>query len=197
MPSKKDTKINGVSYGFSSVQTGTIVMKGCNQSFVWWYTHLIPDSVLDVHITLVPIYNLEKIKVFSCHRVSFSDRFFCVPALTLTCFRYIFCNHFVFENATNIVFLLCYWKNKNKKQFLLCYWIYFILLKLVYRVDRAASQQSTARKGLWRNEHRIVVEGAKSMHHSTVLCNSGLPPKTCIFMHEDLRFILQTFILCT
>lgn len=162
MPSKKDTKINGVSYGFSSVQTGTIVMKGCNQSFVWWYTHLIPDSVLDVHITLVPIYNLEKIKVFSCHRVSFSDRFFCVPALTLTCFRYIFCNHFVFENATNIAFLLCYWK--NKKQYFLSMLLKntkntldpdgCILLKLVYRVDRATSQQSTARKGLWRNGHR-------------------------------------------
>ena len=132
--------------------------------------HLIPDSVLDVHITLVPICNLEKMKVFSCHRVSFSDRFFCVsaltligfryfcvPALTLTGFRYIFCNHFVFENATNIAFLLCYWKKLNsffatefiKKKYKKmldpdgC-----ILLKLVYRVDRAACQQSTARKGL-------------------------------------------------
>ena len=118
--------------------------------------HTITDSVLAVHVTMVPICNLEKITVFSCHRVSFSDWFFRVPALIPTCFRYIFCNHFVFENATNIAFLLCYWK--NKKQYFLSMLLKntkntldpdgCILLKLVYRVDRATSQQSTARKGL-------------------------------------------------
>ena len=151
-------------------------MKGCDQSIVWWYTHLITDSVLAVHVTMVPICNLEKMKFFSCHWVSFSDWFFCVPALTPTSLKYIFCNHFVFENATNIAFLLCYWKNKNKKQYFLsllpkkekntldpdgC-----ILLKLVYRVDRAASQQSTAKKGLWRNS---------SLHQGAIIPQSLQP----------------------
>ena len=185
-------------------------MKGCNQSFVWWYTHLITDSVLAVHVTMVSICNLEKMKVFSC-RVSFSDWFFRVPALILTCFRYIFCNHFVFENATNIAFLLCYWKNKNKKQFSFyatektttknawSWWTHTTktslqsvqgcqpaehckkrsLKKLITATRRDYTWKSTTKSGIvWQNwTQNRVVEGAKSMHRSTVLCNSGLPPQ--------------------
>lgn len=135
-------------------------MKGCNQSVVWWYTHLITDSVLAVHVTMVLICNLKKMKVFSRHWVSF----FCVPALSPTCFRYIFCNHFVFENATNFCFLTMLLEKqiqKNTKYFL-CYWRKKektldpdgrIPLKLVYRVDRAASQQTLQEKVFEETHH--------------------------------------------
>ena len=132
-------------------------MKGCNQSVVWWYTHLITDSVLAVHVTMVLICNLKKMKVFSRHWVSF----FCVPALSPTCFRYIFCNHFVFENATNFCFLTMLLEKQikiNKKLSMLLkekrknawsWWTH--TTKTSLQSWQGCQPADTARKGLWRN----------------------------------------------
>ena len=86
------------------------------------------------------------------------------PALSPTCFRYIFCNHFVFENATNFCFLTMLLEKQIQKKWIyfLCYWRKKektldpdgrIPLKLVYRVDRAASQQTLQEKVFEETHH--------------------------------------------
>ena len=59
------------------------------------------------------------------------------------------------------------------------------LKKLITATRRDYTWKSTTKSGIvWQNwTQNRVVEGAKSMHRSTVLCNSGLPPKN-LRIHE-------------
>ena len=96
----------------------------------------------------------------------------------------------------NNTFFLCYWRKKKNAW---SWWTHTTktslqswqgcqpaehckkrsLKKLITASRSNYTWKSTTKSStVWQNwTQNRVVEGAKSMHHSTVLCNSGLPPQ--------------------